>query len=126
MSFKEALSEVSKGVFIKLVCPEWLMGFWEKTRKVKLAFDKLDVCSSTFPVATSIDNLLSALAIYAEKKEEHYNLFSSLMDVNDSPGFGQAPLTEQEVIGNIFIFLIAGHETTAHALAYTLGLLVLY
>ncbi|KAG7096557.1 hypothetical protein E1B28_003979 [Marasmius oreades] len=116
MSFKEALSEVSEGVFIKLVCPERLVGFWDKTRKVKLAFDELD---------QYMHEMISARQ-NAEKKEERYDLFSSLMDANDSPGFGQAPLTEQEVIGNIFIFLIAGHETTAHTLAYTLGLLALY
>jgi len=29
-------------------------------------------------------------------------------------------------MGNVYIFLLAGHETTAHALAYTFALLVLY
>jgi len=47
----------------------------------------------------------------AEKKEERYDLFSSLLDANDeeSPD-GEAKLTERELIGNIFIFLVAGHE----------------
>jgi hypothetical protein len=29
-------------------------------------------------------------------------------------------------LGNIFLFLFAGHETTAHALSFCLGLLALY
>lgn len=29
-------------------------------------------------------------------------------------------------VGNIFVFLIAGHETTAHTLGFLLGLLALY
>lgn len=37
-----------------------------------------------------------------------------------------ASLTESEIIGNIFIFLIAGHETTAHTLMFALTLLALY
>lgn len=36
-----------------------------------------------------------------------------------------ADLTHMAV-GNIFIFMIAGHETTAHTLAFILGLLALY
>lgn len=37
-----------------------------------------------------------------------------------------AKLTDREVIGNIYVFLLAGHDTTAHTLAFTLGLLALY
>lgn len=37
-----------------------------------------------------------------------------------------APLTDREVMGNIYVFLLAGHDTTAHTLAFTFGLLALY
>lgn len=37
-----------------------------------------------------------------------------------------AKLTDREVIGNIYVFLLAGHDTTAHTLAFTFGLLALY
>ena len=37
-----------------------------------------------------------------------------------------APLTDREVMGNIYVFLLAGHDTTAHTLAFTFGLLGLY
>jgi cytochrome P450 len=46
----------------------------------------------------------------AEKKEEHYDLFSSLLDANDDSESGEAKLSERELIGNIFVFLLAGHE----------------
>jgi cytochrome P450 len=36
------------------------------------------------------------------------------------------PLTDREVMGNIYVFLLAGHDTTAHTLAFTFGLLGLY
>jgi cytochrome P450 len=35
-------------------------------------------------------------------------------------------LTEEEIIGNIFIFVIAGHKTTAHTLTFALALLALH
>lgn len=35
-------------------------------------------------------------------------------------------LTDSELYGNVFIFLLAGHETTAHTLSYALSLLARY
>ncbi|THU98705.1 cytochrome P450 [Dendrothele bispora CBS 962.96] len=37
-----------------------------------------------------------------------------------------AKLDNTELMGNIFIFLLAGHETTAHSVSYALALLALY
>lgn len=53
---------------------------------------------------------------------------ASMADTSDS-GVGEpaAPaLTDRELYGNIFIFLFAGHETTAHTLIYALTLLALH
>ncbi|KAK7457058.1 hypothetical protein VKT23_010360 [Stygiomarasmius scandens] len=117
MTFKDALHEVSTGVFTKLIIPQWAMHLTNRLRKIQLAFDELD--QYMMEMITNRRN--------AEKKEERYDLFSSLLDANDeeSPD-GEAKLTERELIGNIFIFLIAGHETTAHTLCFTFGLLALY
>jgi hypothetical protein len=35
-------------------------------------------------------------------------------------------LSEDEIIGNVYIYLLAGHETTAHSLAWMLALLAAY
>ena len=32
----------------------------------------------------------------------------------------------ERFVGNMFLFLFAGHETTAHSVAFTLGLLAIY
>ncbi|KAK0203454.1 cytochrome P450 [Desarmillaria ectypa] len=39
---------------------------------------------------------------------------------------GKYSLDDEEVIGNVFIMLFAGHETTAHTLAATLGFLAVH
>ncbi|OCF34422.1 hypothetical protein I316_03936 [Kwoniella heveanensis BCC8398] len=60
-------------------------------------------------------DLLGALAhaqIFAERSE-------------DKREFGVG-LTEEEVISDMFVFLIAGHETTGHTLAFILANLALY
>jgi len=48
-----------------------------------------------------------------------------LVKANEDEG-GKFKLDDQELIGNVFIMLFAGHETTAHTLAATLGFLGLY
>ncbi|KAJ8517940.1 hypothetical protein ONZ45_g4933 [Pleurotus djamor] len=51
--------------------------------------------------------------------------FSMLVAANESED-PKLQLSDQELIGNVFIMLFAGHETTAHTLAATLGFLSLY
>ena len=54
---------------------------------------------------------------------EHNDLFSLLLKGDENE---KASMTEQEVMGNMYIFLLAGHGTTAHTLAFTFTLLALY
>jgi cytochrome P450 len=78
-----------------------------------------------------------------KSSHDHSDLFSNLIAANAEDNEGLR-LTDQEVFGNIFIFLIgkqssntssyillsrgftAGHETTAHSLSFTMGLLAMY
>ncbi|ESK89419.1 cytochrome p450 [Moniliophthora roreri MCA 2997] len=116
MTFKETLHEVSNGLLIKLALPKWVMGFNERFRRVRLAFEEIE--QYMLEMIASRRN--------ADKKEERYDLFSSLLDANDDTTSGEPPLSESDLMGNIFIFLLAGHETTAHTLAYTFALLAFY
>ncbi|CAE6464616.1 unnamed protein product, partial [Rhizoctonia solani] len=54
--------------------------------------------------------------------EDKYDLFNQLIYARDAKDM----LSEDELIGNVFIFLVAGHETTAHTFAITLALMALY
>ncbi|KAJ7061003.1 cytochrome P450 [Mycena amicta] len=47
-------------------------------------------------------------------------------DVDGNHELGQRTLTDDELLSNIFTFLLAGHETTAHTLVFAVGLLALY
>jgi len=113
MAFKEALHIVSTDFLMKLIIPDWAFGFTQRLRDASLAFDELQRYMSEM-----IKDRLAAT------KMERHDLFSSLLDANnDDSGI---KLTESELISNIFIFLLAGHETTAHTLCFTFGLLALY
>lgn len=54
--------------------------------------------------------------------EEHHDPFNQLINAHADDDM----LSEEELIGNVFLFLFAGHETTAHTLAFALGLLAIY
>ncbi|KAG9038533.1 hypothetical protein FRB95_000754 [Tulasnella sp. JGI-2019a] len=59
-----------------------------------------------------------------ETKRVKRDVFSSLvaaMSIEDE----SARITLDDVFGNMFVFLLAGHETTAHSLTFALGLLAL-
>ncbi|KIK59170.1 hypothetical protein GYMLUDRAFT_684483 [Collybiopsis luxurians FD-317 M1] len=112
MTFKGALHEVSMKAFVKFFVPEWAMGITALTRRVRLASEELDRY-----MLEMIWNRRNA-----EKKGERDDLLSNLLEASsDDPSF-----TDRDLTGNIFIFLIAGHETTAHTLCFALAFLALY
>ncbi|GLB37921.1 putative cytochrome P450 [Lyophyllum shimeji] len=115
LTFKEALHVVSTDVFIKLVVPDRALGLTERLRSVKVAFEELKQY-----MLEMIDERQRAGNL-----EGRHDLLSSLLNANDLDS-GESKLTVSELLGNIFIFLLAGHETTAHTLCFTFALLALH
>ncbi|KAF8161202.1 cytochrome P450 [Crassisporium funariophilum] len=114
MTFKDAIHLVAGGTFTKAALPNWALGLTHKTRTVKLAFEELHKYMSEM-----IQERQSS-----EKLDRH-DLFTNLLEANDD-GSDTTNLTESELIGNIYIFLLAGHETAAQTLCFTFALLALY
>ncbi|PSR70454.1 hypothetical protein PHLCEN_2v13705, partial [Hermanssonia centrifuga] len=95
MAFKDALHIVSTDVILKAVIPNWAMklGPTKRIRNVVTAFDELEKYMMEMIRARQT----------AEKKEERYDLFSSLLDANEEDEVdGQAKLTNQELLGKSF------------------------
>ncbi|KAH8834989.1 cytochrome P450 [Flagelloscypha sp. PMI_526] len=118
MSFKEAIHHVSEHVLFRALFPTWLYRLTAKGRHVLKAFDELQ---------RYILEMIEARRA-SEFKEERYDLLSGLLDANEDEnkeGDG-VKLTLEELTGNIFIFLIAGHETSAHTLVWAFTMLALY
>ncbi|KAI0940039.1 hypothetical protein AcV5_001254 [Taiwanofungus camphoratus] len=118
MPFKDALHTVSTDLWLKVVAPKWMLD-WGITKRLKnfnVAYQELE---------RYMEEMIQTRK-GAEKKEERYDLFSSLLDANEDELDGKTKLSDSELMGNIFIFLIAGHETTAHTLAFAFIMLALY
>ncbi|KAI9438702.1 cytochrome P450 [Lactarius indigo] len=118
MTFKDALHILSANLGLKIVLPNWATNITAHTRKVNLAFNELKQY-----MAEMVD---ARRSVGVETRAERHDLFSGLLDAaHDNPD-GSVAITEQELMGNTFIFLLAGHETTAHTLCFTFALLALY
>ncbi|PSR76586.1 hypothetical protein PHLCEN_2v8344 [Hermanssonia centrifuga] len=90
-TFQGALHTVAKEVFTKLVVPDWVLklGLTESHRQTTLAFDELHMY---------LVEMIRARK-ESEKKEERYDLFSSLLDANEEEEDGQVKLQDSELIG---------------------------
>lgn len=116
MSVQESLKNVSEWTLAPFV-PTW---FWKlpisRIRKMRKTFETLD----EFMHAQIADRKQEARSGAPSKND----VLSLLVRANEDGG--KYPLDDTELVGNVFLLLFAGHETTAHTLAATLGLLALY
>ncbi|KAI0705838.1 cytochrome P450, partial [Cytidiella melzeri] len=122
MAFKasqESLHVLSSDIVFKLIVPEWLMAYGpERVRRVGIAYKELELYMTELIEGRKA----------SDTKQERYDLFSSLLDANDEDA--DVTLNHSELLGNIFVFLLAGwwliSKTTAHTLCFTFGMLALY
>ncbi|KAI0052105.1 614/534 cytochrome P450 [Auriscalpium vulgare] len=115
LTFKDAMQVVSEGVISKLVVPRWAMGLTPYFSKVRIAYDELH---------QYMEEMIRDRR-NSETKEERYDLLSSLIDASGD-GDPDSSLTDSQLLGNVFIFMLAGHETAAHTLSFCFALLALH
>ncbi|PPQ79631.1 hypothetical protein CVT25_003216 [Psilocybe cyanescens] len=115
MTFKESMRIVTADIMFKIACPGWMMSLTKRLRRARLAFKEL----RSYMVEMIEERQKS-------QKTEHHDLFTGLLRENDH-AVDFSTLTEDELIGNVYVFLVAGHEvSTGHTLAFTFALLALY
>ncbi|KAI9449693.1 cytochrome P450 [Russula earlei] len=116
LTFKDAFHVLSTNLIMKIILPDWAKNITDRTRKVHLAFVELKQYMLEMVEARRNGN----------KAEQCFDLLSGLLGASqDDPNNG-ATLILPTILGNMFIFLLAGHETTAHTLCFSFALLALY
>ncbi|CUA72573.1 Cytochrome P450 3A31 [Rhizoctonia solani] len=118
LTFKDALTTVSKTMHLPLILPNWAWRFRKDWTRAKQAHDELKLY---------LREMIRARRELKEEQmqeliEDKYDLFNQLIYARDAKDM----LSDDELIGNVFIFLVAGHETTAHTFAIILALMALY
>lgn len=131
MTFQTALHCVAQSSILRLAIPKWLDWLPLKpVREMVTAFDELEKYIQSM-IKEKRGALLGektadnedANADLKFELNERQDLFSKLVKASLS---GEEPLTDEELQGNIYIYLLAGHETTAHSISYSLALLALW
>ncbi|KAJ3484828.1 hypothetical protein NLI96_g5371 [Meripilus lineatus] len=118
MTFKGALYIVSHDYLFKMILPNWAMVLTQRLKKLNVAFDELE--------RYMVEMIRDRKNRTADDIEPRYDLLNGLLDACEDDLGGDSKLTERELMGNIFVFLLAGHETTAHTLCFAFALLALY
>ncbi|KAF4564657.1 alcohol dehydrogenase [Pleurotus pulmonarius] len=122
MSVQEALRIVADTHMFSIVAPNWIYKLPVKwIQETRIAHEQL----AKFMRDQVADRKQALHAAESDKGALGRDAFSMLVAANESEN-EKLKLSDQELIGNVFVMLFAGHETTAHTLAATLGFMGLY
>ncbi|GJJ06243.1 hypothetical protein Clacol_000434 [Clathrus columnatus] len=100
------------------MAPEWLSHLFLMVREAHESFRDLQLY---------MEGMVSERQQINFNETPRHDLFNALLIGNeDSWDNISDKFTDQQLFANMFLFLLAGHETTAHSLAYTLGLLAIH
>jgi len=117
MSYKDALAGILKDTLVAIIAwrvngPSWLLPkAWTDMKECMAEFKQYMVEMAEEQRAT----------IGSKQNMQHDNLMSALVRANESSraeGKGRYSLSDEEIYGNLFIWNLAGHDTTATTLAY--------
>ncbi|KJZ78718.1 hypothetical protein HIM_02109 [Hirsutella minnesotensis 3608] len=122
MSFVDTMSSVMENILLLLLTPKWLLRLspFRRTRESAVAYREY---------ITYMDELMEGKVEEARKggrAEEGMDLMGQLARATygsqGSAGDGKQAtgLSREEIIGNAFIMFVAGHETTANTLHFTM------
>jgi len=125
ITFIEAVSTMCKGLVVRLLFPDWVLGLRPHWRAVRTAYFELEKYMAEMIQKRQAERLAPR---DDDGDEIHQaSLFDGLLAASEEEfASGQTALSQKELMGNIWIFLLAGHETTAHSLAFAMGLLACY
>ena len=136
LTYRDSLAIILKNVLVVIVLPavvfripllpaKWKQIGWAITDFKKYMLDQLAeerrlVAEGRPGSGTLISNLVRA----SEEPENVAGGGDGAKSRKDGKAYEAKPLTVDEILGNIFVFNFAGHDTTAISLAYSVLLLV--
>ncbi|KUJ12892.1 cytochrome P450, family 5, subfamily A [Mollisia scopiformis] len=118
LSYRDALREVLKNLFVSIIItsvtlPSVMLSKSMKDVKTAIAEFKQYM----------VEMVEEEKSLVHEKEAEKDNLMSVLVRASEAEAGGRNGLTNEEIYGNLFIYNLAGHDTTAHTLAYAITLM---
>ncbi|OCF61964.1 hypothetical protein L486_01630 [Kwoniella mangroviensis CBS 10435] len=137
MGFVESYEVVDRTMLYQFTLPLWIMKILPTKELRRMGDGRTAFVGYCYDMVRSKRAELNALREAGEKSKAPVDLLGAMVHAQlvaeeearlkhgheFTPNVG---LTENEVIGNMFIFLLAGHETTGHTFAFTLAQLALH
>ncbi|KAH7868688.1 cytochrome P450, partial [Lentinula edodes] len=116
INFQDTLHIVANNMWVKIGFPRWVLENHPRYCAINKAFNDMNIYMT---------DMISKKQY--NKTELSNDLFALLLACNqDSEIDAQNLLTDAELRGNMFIFLLAGHEGSAHTLSFLFTLLSLH
>ncbi|KJA21381.1 hypothetical protein HYPSUDRAFT_77809 [Hypholoma sublateritium FD-334 SS-4] len=121
MALQEAFRVISDASLTSALVPRWMQRFpLPRFKQIREAERELMGFMRAQVIERKGD--ITARGTGASSAAQGTNVFSMLVQASEDEE-SKFKLDDSELIGNVFIMLFAGHETTAHSLASTLGFL---
>ncbi|OTA02437.1 Cytochrome P450 [Trichoderma parareesei] len=115
LSFTDTMELLLHYLLLLLIVPRWILRMlpFENIKKAVLSYDEY---------VSYMNELLDEKIDEARKGEhvEGMDLMGQLAKSSFGTDTKEATLTRDEIIGNAFIMFVAGHETTANAIHFTI------
>ncbi|KAF7194197.1 Cytochrome P450 monooxygenase [Pseudocercospora fuligena] len=122
MTYIDAVKVIIDAVAGPIILPKWFLDYYPKSLPGHDLMRSLGLAIDEFPIHTK--DLLEAEKIRTTKLgETSSNIMSQLLKASESE---KAGLSDDEMMGNLFVFTAAGFDTTANTLSFALVLLSRY
>ncbi|RYP34305.1 hypothetical protein DL767_004299 [Monosporascus sp. MG133] len=125
MTYIESAKAVMEAVTGPIILPQVLLTYWPSWMPGGPKMKQLGVAKLEFPQHTNA-LLGEERRRSSEKRASRSNIMSQMIRASEQdPSTGKA-LSDEEMMGNLFIFTAAGFDTTANTLSFALMLLARY
>lgn len=132
MTFRETLTALYSSIIVVMLLPHRLLSLPFLPKKLATAGRAIKEYKQYM-----VEMLEQEKQLLSQRAPGTGNLFSLLLRGSEharalstsgtkTPGDSAEGLTDSEVMGNVFIYTLAGHHTTASAISYTTLLLAIY
>ncbi|KAJ7031965.1 cytochrome P450 [Mycena alexandri] len=131
LAFRTAVSTALDHIFVKALTPKWVQTLASRVRLPYLG-PVLDTTRESYEALRlhmlDLVSLSRAWVVGGKVDNMEAGLLRNLVEANmtQADDLHHKKLTDAEVLSNIFTFLLAGHETSAHSLSFAIGFMALY
>jgi hypothetical protein len=122
MSYRDALRTVLQNMYGVIILLSFFMWLPEWMMTANLLMIKTSTQEFRSYMSEMVEEERAGVRL---KMEGNDNLMSVLLRASDveKEGKGRSGLSDEEIYGNLFVYNLAGHDTTANTLAYAITLL---